>query len=120
MVDSGRRLKKLLFIHNVLSYLEYFIDCFSHVKNAFLPKNATSKLQPLDVGMINNFKVLYRRQLLQHALARIKPVFKASYVISNGNLLRSIRWVMDVWRKVKKKNDFHFFSKCGFNEATFE
>ena len=65
--------KVLLFIDNAPSHPEYFINCFSHVKIVFLPKNTTSKLQPLDAGIIKNFKVFYRKQLLQHVLARIKP-----------------------------------------------
>ena len=65
--------KILLFIDNAPSHPESFIDCFSHVKIVFLPKNTTSKLQPLDVGLIKKFKMFYRKQLLQHVLARIKP-----------------------------------------------
>ena len=112
--------KILLFIDNALSHPESFIDCFSHVKIVFLPKNTTSKLQPLDAGIIKNFKVFYRKQLLQHVLARIKPGSKASDVISSVDLLKSIGWVMDAWRKVKKETIVNCFSKCGFNEATLE
>ena len=87
--------KILLFIDNAQSHPESFIDCFSHVKIVFLPKNTTSKLQPLDAGIIKNFRVFYRKRLLQHVLTRIKPGSKASDVISNVNLLKSIGWVMD-------------------------
>ena len=112
--------KILLFIDNAPSHPESFIDCFSHAKIVFLPKNTTSKLQPLDAGIIKNFKVFYRKQLLQHVLARIKPGSKASDVISSVDLLKSIGWVMDAWRKVKKETIVNCFSKCGFNEATLE
>ena len=80
--------KILLFIDNALSHPEAFSDCFSHVQIVFLPRNTTSKLQPLDAGIIKNFKVFYRKQLLQHVLARIKPGSKASDVISSVDLLR--------------------------------
>ena len=113
--------KILLFIDNAPSHPESFSDCFSHVQIVFLPKNTTSKLQPLDAGIIKNFKVFYRKQLLQHVLARIKPGSKASDVISSVDLLlKSIGWVMDAWRKVKKETIVNCFSKCGFNEATLE
>ena len=95
--------KMLLFIDNAPSHPESFTDCFSHVKIVFLPKNTTSKLQPLDAGIIKNFKVFYRKQLLQHVLARIKPGSKASDVITSVNLLKSVGWVMGAWRKVKKE-----------------
>ena len=44
--------KILLFIDNAPSHPEYFIDCLSYVKIVFLSKNTTSKLQPLDAGII--------------------------------------------------------------------
>ena len=107
--------KILLFIDNAQSHPESFIYCFSHVKIAFLPKNTTSKLQPLDAGIIKYFKVFYRKQLLQHVLAKIKPGSKASDVIS-----KSIEWVMGAWRRVRKETIVNCFSKCGFSEATLE
>ena len=108
--------KILLFIDNAPSHPESYSDCFSHVQIVFLPKNTTSKLQLLDAEII----VFYRKQLLQHVLARIKPGSKASDVISSVDLLKSIGWVMDAWRKVKKETIVNCFSKCGFNEATLE
>ncbi|XP_057302773.1 tigger transposable element-derived protein 6-like [Hydractinia symbiolongicarpus] len=107
--------KILLFIDNVPSHPQSFIDCFSQV---FLPKDTTSKLQPLDAGIIKNFKVFYRKQLLQHVLARIKPGCKTSDVIRNVDLLKSIGWVINAWGKVKKETIVICFSKCGFTEAT--
>ena len=94
--------KILLSIGNAPRHPEPFIDCFSHVEIVFFPKNAAFKLKPLDAGIIKSFKVFYRKQLLQHVLARIKPESKASYVISSVDLLKSIGWVMDAWRKFKK------------------
>ena len=110
----------MLFIDNAPSHPESFSDCFSHVQIIFLPKNTTSKLQPLDAGIIKNFKVFYLKQLLQHVLARIKSGSKASDVISSVDLLKSIGWVMNAWRKVKKETIANCFSKCGFNEASLE
>ena len=37
-----------------------------HIKRVYLPANTTSKLQPLDQGVINNFKVYYRKEVVQH------------------------------------------------------
>ena len=45
---------------------------------------------------------------------------KTSDVMSSVDLLKSIRWVMDAWRKVKKEMIVNCSSKCGFNEATLE
>ena len=95
-------------------------DCFSHVKIAFLPKNATSKLPSLDAEIMKTFTVFYRKQLLQHVLVRIKPGSKASNVISIVDLLKFIGWAMDTWVKVKKETIANFFPKRGSNEPTVE
>ena len=41
-------------------------------------------------------------------------------MINSVDLLKSIGWVMDAWRKVKKRNNCQLFSKCGFNKGTLE
>ena len=51
----------------------YVIGCkkFSNIKVVFLLINTTSKLQPLDAGIIKNFKYNYRQLLLNHVLSQI-------------------------------------------------
>ena len=51
----------LLFLDNCLSHPDIKL---SNVKLRFLPKNATSHLQPLDKGIIAWLKNFYRRQLM--------------------------------------------------------
>ena len=112
--------KILLFFDNAPSHPEYFNDCFSRDKIVCFPKNTRSKLQPLDDGIIKKLRVFYRKQLPQHVLARVKPGSKASDVTSSVDLLKSIRRVLDAWRKVIKEAILNCFSKCGFSEATLE
>ena len=38
---------------------------------SFLPANTTSKLQALDLGIIQNFEVHYRQHFLRYVLAKI-------------------------------------------------
>ena len=50
-------IKVVLFMNNASSHPESLNVAFSQVKVAILPKNTSSKLQPLDAGVITNFKV---------------------------------------------------------------
>ena len=61
----------VLFLNNVSSPPPELSKTFSHIKVIFLPKSTTSHLQPLDTGIINNFKVQYRKLLVAHTLAQI-------------------------------------------------
>ena len=44
---------------------------YSNIKIIWLPPNTTSKLQPPDLGIIQNFEVHYRKRLLRYVLSRI-------------------------------------------------
>ena len=47
----------------------------------FLPKNTTSRLQPLDAGIIQNFKVKYRKLLLKFVISRVNDKKTASEIV---------------------------------------
>lgn len=61
--------KILLFLDNAASHPREL-----HLKNVkliFLPPNTTSVCQPLDQGIIQNFKLYYRNQIIQHILSNM-------------------------------------------------
>ncbi|XP_065280702.1 tigger transposable element-derived protein 6-like [Dermacentor albipictus] len=63
-------------IRKKLKVLMLLDNCSAHHVNAhlkavevlFLPPNTTTKLQPMDKGVIANFKVHYRRRVIEHLL----------------------------------------------------
>ena len=56
---ARQKRKVILFLDNVSSHSPDLVGKFSHIKVVFLPKNTTSRLQPLDVCIIKNFKAHY-------------------------------------------------------------
>ena len=77
---------------------ELLQDKFSNIKIIFLPANTTSKLQPLDLGVI---KKLYRRHFLEYVSAKIDAAATATDVTKSVNILTALRWVAIAWREVK-------------------
>ena len=65
----------------------------SNIKIVFLPKNTTSRLQPLDAGIIRNFKVKYQKSLVKYVLLRINDNASAAETVQDVNILMAIRWV---------------------------
>ena len=82
-------------------------------KDYFLPKNTTSGLEPLDAGIIQNFKVKYRKRLVKYALARINEYSSATQIIKDVNILMAIRWAQEAWKEVTGTTIKNCFEKCG-------
>jgi hypothetical protein len=73
------------------------IELFPPPKNirvCWLPANSTSRYQPLDQGIIQNFKAFYRRQWLQFALEAYETD-KTPH--ENMNIRLAIRWTVRSW-----------------------
>ena len=88
------------------------IDFLQNVKIIFFPANCTSKLQPLDLGIIKSFKVHYRKRLIQHALQNITTGNTNKKI----NVLESFNMISLAWRQVKSKTIKNCFIKGGFPE----
>ena len=86
---------------------------YSNIKIVFLPPNTTSKLQPLDLGIICNFKTHFRRLFLKYVVSKIDAANNASEVISSVNVLMAIRWVALAWREVKEITITKSFKNAG-------
>lgn len=67
--------KILLFVDNAGSHPRELN--LKNVKIIFLPPNTTSVCQPLDQGIIHNFKVYYRDLVLKHILSKMEGTNRA-------------------------------------------
>ena len=116
--SKGRSI--ILLMDNAGCHPEHSVkDRFSNIKVIFLPPNTTSKLQPLDLGIIQNFKVHYRTLFLRFVLSQIDACDKASEVVKSVSILHSIRWVAQAWEAVSAETIRRCFRKAGILDDSF-
>ncbi|KAM7290331.1 tigger transposable element-derived protein 6-like [Ixodes scapularis] len=99
-------------------------NCSAHHVNAhlsavevlFLPPNTTAKLQPMDQGVIANFKVLYQRRVIERLLIDIRTaVDPASLKVP---LEKAIFFASGAWRDIKPQTILHCFQKGDFSRSS--
>lgn len=83
-----------------------------HVKLIFFPANTTSRLQPLDQGIIQNFKTLYRKEIVYLVLDSIEQDEKL-----NISVLTAIIVIDKAWKNVNPNCIYNCFRKCGFKQV---
>ena len=66
---------------------------FDNMKVVFLPPNTTSRLQPMDAGIIQNMKMVYRKKLLRHILFLMNEARTASDIVKKVTVLDAILWL---------------------------
>ena len=93
----------MLFMDNTPCHPESLSERYSTIKVVFLPKNTTSRLQPLDAGIIRNFKLKYRKKLLKFVISRINDNVKATDIIQEVDVLKAISWIKSAWDEVSEE-----------------
>ena len=82
-----------------------------------LLKSTTSRPQPLDAGIIRNFKLKYRKKLLKLVISRINDNVKATDIIQEVDVLKAISWIKSAWGEVSEETIVNCFKKCGFRKS---
>ena len=104
----------LLFLDNATSHQESIQKSLTNIKLVFLPKNTTSRLQPLDAGIIRAFKLKYRKLLIKYVISRVDENMRAPDIIKTVDILKVIGWVKSAWEEVTPDTIKHCFEECGF------
>lgn len=102
----------LLFIDNCTAH--NIIPNMESVSVIFLPPNTTSKLQPLDQGIIKNFKVMYRTEVVRHVLKNMESNAPNAAL----DVLQAMRFVDKSWRNVTESTIVNCFRTCGFDQGS--
>ena len=116
-IDNQMRLQNrhiLMFLDNCGAHPALQFD---NLKVVFLPPNTTSRLQPMDAGIIQNMKVVYRKKLLRHILFLMNEARTASDIIKKVTVLDAILWLTTAWDSVSPETIQKCFRKCGFSDA---
>ena len=85
----------LLIMDNAPSHA---IEEFSNIEMFYLPKNTTSLLQPLDMGIIKAFKNYYQNSLIQRLIEIEKDSIDAS--INDVDMLETLFLCSNAWESV--------------------
>ncbi|KAG8230231.1 hypothetical protein J437_LFUL010859, partial [Ladona fulva] len=103
--------KILLFIDNATSHPHINLE---NIQLVFFPSNLTSASQPLNHGVIQNFKVKYRQLLLNHLIANLDYNPSAQELSKSIDVLRAIGWIKNALRAVLPEIIRNSFTATGF------
>lgn len=110
MRRQGRHI--LMFLNNASSHGSELT--LSNVTLKFLPANTTSHLQPLDQGVIRNFKGLYCKHLLRSLLSKIDSAQNVTELCKGISLMDCIHWIGKSWNEVQPSTIVKCFKSTGF------
>ena len=99
--------KIILLIDNCSAHPE-INELLRNIKLVFLPANTTSVLQPLDQGVIKNFKFHYRKMLLSKLLQSYDSGIQFSL-----SILDAMRLIHSAWDAVSLNTIVNCFSHAG-------
>jgi hypothetical protein len=108
----NNKIKVLFFVDNCSAHPKTLLHELKAIQVVFLPPNMTSKLQPMDQGIIKNIKHHYRRSKMQRNLRRIDSGLE----IDNINLLESIELLHKSWGAVTQFTIANCFHRAGFTK----
>ena len=94
----------------------------SNIRLVFMPPNTTSKLQPCDQGIIHNFKVYYRRIVMQRLILHIESqkdeeAKKMAMEKFPFNLIHALQATRSAWSLVAQETVANCFRHAGFVAA---
>ncbi|XP_019543367.2 tigger transposable element-derived protein 6-like [Aedes albopictus] len=103
--------KILLFIDNCTAHPKSVQDKLKAIQLCYFPPNATSVLQPLDLGIIKTLKHYYRYALVKQRIENMEN----GETMKEVTVLDAINLLAKVWSvKVSAQTIEHCFRKAGF------
>ncbi|CAM4834402.1 unnamed protein product [Rotaria magnacalcarata] len=91
---------------------------YSNVDVKFFPANTTSQLQPLDQGIIKNFKSYYRQYLVKHIISRCAVAQSCEDIVITA--LDAIYWTNNAWKAINQSTICNSFQTAGFKSSNIQ
>ena len=104
----------LLFLDNATCHPALTL---SNIKLQFLPPNSTSKVQPLNQGIIKALKARYRKKLLQHLIGQMDLTASATELSRKITILDATYWIAEAWDKTSLTTIQKCFAASGFSNV---
>lgn len=117
LLEWDRKFKKenkkiLLLLDNCPSHkIKFSLDS---IELYFLPKNSTPITQPLDNGIIRNFKLKYFRFLTINALEKMNFTIDAEQAFKNFTLKDAILYLSWAWNDIKETTILNCWKNAGY------
>lgn len=105
--------KVLLFLDNAIFHPKIKLE---NVNIVFLPQNTTSLCQPLDQGIIHNFKMAYKKFLVRRLLSFNNNDNFFEDAEQSIDLTSTLVWISAAWESISPAIISKCFSKAGFLE----
>ena len=96
-IDLGKGHRKIILLIDTASVHPNINNKLENIQLEFLPANTTSILQPLDQGIIQNFKIFYRKSILTEHIRAID-----SNTVPLINVFIALKFITSSWEKVKE------------------
>ena len=108
---ARQRCHILLLIDNAPSHI---VDEYSNIKIQFLPPNTTSKIQPLDQGIIRSVKCAYRKTIQVQYCSRVENYEEVKQIMQSFDFVVAVNTLVDAWEGVKPELIQTCFHTAGF------
>ena len=107
MIKEKRKI--LMFVDNCPGHT---YQKLSNINLMFLPQNTTSRLQPMDAGVIHSLKASYRQRFGKRLLAVFDE--KKFFELKDIDLYESIIMLTNAWNELRPQIIQNCFRKTGF------
>ncbi|KAJ8897901.1 hypothetical protein PR048_003258 [Dryococelus australis] len=114
----GRQKKQvILFMDNATSHTDTYLP-LENVKAVYLQPNTISACQLLDQGIIkNNFKVLYRQNILRRLRSKTNYAFSASELAMKITVVNAVMWITSSVKQITPRTVQNCFLNADVPDA---